>query len=152
MANKKSFHIPNSEMQKLRVDLERYNNTIQKGIKSEIQRATLNIQTGAKQRVAVDTGTLRSRIETEIIHLGFTGRVIANTNYAEGLELGTRAHVIVPRRSKMLAWKARGSKTWILAKKVNHPGTRPKPFLGPALDHERPRFMRRVGKVIDKAK
>ena len=64
----------------------------------------------------------------------------ARTPYAAPLEFGARPHVIVPKRAKVLAWggdrrlsgtlKA-GSKPDHFAKKVNHPGNQPYPYLVP---------------------
>jgi len=62
--------------------------------------------------------------------------------YAGAVELGTRAHVIRPRKAKVLAWGGSrrltgslrsGSKPTHFARKVNHPGTRAKPYLRPGL-------------------
>lgn len=36
---------------------------------------------------------------------------------------GTRPHVILPRRRRVLAWKD-GSGSWVFARKVRHPGTK----------------------------
>jgi hypothetical protein len=53
---------------------------------------------------------------------------------ASFLEYGTRPHVIRPRRAKALRWV--GESGPIFATKVNHPGTRPEPWLEPAItDH-----------------
>lgn len=68
--------------------------------------------------------------------------VKAKANYAAFVELGTRPHVIRPRNKKMLSWPAskadarlsgpvrKGGKR-VFARKVNHPGTKPQPFLLP---------------------
>lgn len=63
--------------------------------------------------------------------------------YAQAVEFGSKAHVIVPRRRKALAWGGNrrlsgnlrsGSKPEFFAKRVNHPGTQPKPYLRPAAE------------------
>lgn len=67
----------------------------------------------------------------------------ARANYAAYVELGTRAHVIRPRTKGVLAWPASASGRrlsgrartnsgrLIIARRVNHPGTKPQPFLLP---------------------
>lgn len=65
----------------------------------------------------------------------------ATANYAAFVELGTKAHTIVPRNRKALRWPAAGSATLagrvssggqaIFAKRVRHPGTRAQPFMVP---------------------
>lgn len=71
--------------------------------------------------------------------------VHATAGYAAFVELGTKPHVIRPRSKKVLAWStggrrlsgrptsaARRSGAMAFARKVNHPGTKPKPYLVPA--------------------
>lgn len=79
-----------------------------------------------------------------------------NVGYAAAVEFGSRPHVILPRRAKALAWGGgrtlggrlrAGSSPTHFAKRVNHPGTRAKPFLIPgfrkALD------LVGIGKIVD---
>ncbi len=65
-----------------------------------------------------------------------------NVGYAAAVEFGSRAHVIVPRNATVLAWGGArtlggrlrsGAKPTNFARRVNHPGTRAKPFLIPGL-------------------
>ena len=66
----------------------------------------------------------------------------ANVGYAMYVEQGTRAHVIVPRRAKVLAWGGsrtlggrlrKGSRATNFARRVRHPGSRAKPYLVPGI-------------------
>ena len=65
--------------------------------------------------------------------------VHASAGYAAFVELGTRPHVITPRRAKVLAWgtnnrlsgRPRSGSGMVFARRVNHPGTKPQPFLVP---------------------
>lgn len=50
--------------------------------------------------------------------------------YAACVEGGTVAHEIRPRRRKALAWEQGGEA--VFARRVTHPGTAPRPFMGPA--------------------
>lgn len=63
--------------------------------------------------------------------------------YARDVELGTRPHTIVPRNRKALAWGGdrrlsgslrSGAKATNFAKRVNHPGTKAKPYLRPGAE------------------
>ena len=67
-----------------------------------------------------------------------------NVGYAAAVEFGSRPHVIRPRKAKVLAWGGArtlggrlraGSRATNFATVVNHPGTKPKPFLIPAFEH-----------------
>ena len=64
----------------------------------------------------------------------------ARTPYAASLEFGARPHVIVPKKAKVLAWGGErrlsgrlrsGSAPDHFAKRVNHPGNKPFPYLVP---------------------
>lgn len=62
--------------------------------------------------------------------------------YAAAVEFGTKPHVIRPRRAKVLAWGGprtlagglrKGGRATHFAGRVNHPGTRAKPYLVPGI-------------------
>ena len=79
------------------------------------------------------------------IHLGAVtpsrAETIASASYAAYVETGTRPHVIRPKNRKALRWAASGDARLSgsprsggrvrFAKRVNHPGTRAKPFMVP---------------------
>lgn len=100
---------------------------------------------GAKALVPRKTGFLARSIvpgnvdnDSAIIHV--------NAPYAAAVEFGSKPHVIVPKRARVLAWPAsEGSRRlsgrarsgtssgdMVFAGKVNHPGTKPRPFVVPA--------------------
>jgi len=63
--------------------------------------------------------------------------------YAAAVELGTKPHIILPKRAKALAWGGArtlagrvrsGGRPTHFARKVRHPGTRAQPFLVPGLE------------------
>ena len=51
----------------------------------------------------------------------------AHARYAGFVHEGTRPHVIFPRRARALRFNVAGRT--VFAAKVNHPGTKPRPFL-----------------------
>lgn len=66
--------------------------------------------------------------------------VEARTPYAATVELGSKPHIIRPKKAKVLAWGgtrrltgtlASGSKPTHFARIVHHPGTKPYPYLVP---------------------
>lgn len=89
-------------------------------------------------------------------------------NYASFVEFGTRPHVIMPRRRKMLRWTV-GSTTgryvtsrsgrqryqggqsgsYVFAQRVNHPGTRAQPFMGKIVERSNPEVTRLFGQAGD---
>lgn len=99
----------------------------------------------AKRLVPRRTGNLGRTIRVGTV-TNDRAEVIAggqrNVGYAAAVEFGTRPHVIVPRKKKALAWGGErtlggrlrsGGKPTHFAKRVNHPGTRAKPYLRPGI-------------------
>ncbi len=75
------------------------------------------------------TGTLQDNTKARVVRIR-GGRLIriqskgkAN-KYASVIDTGSKAHVILPRRKKFLAFIGRDGHM-VFARKVNHPGTRP---------------------------
>ena len=63
--------------------------------------------------------------------------------YAAAVEYGSRPHAIVPRRARVLAWGGQrtlagglraGSRPTNFARRVNHPGTKARPYLFPGME------------------
>lgn len=93
----------------------------------------------AQARVHRKTGLLQRRIVPGRLTDDYA-EIEARTPYAASLELGARPHVIVPKRAKVLAWGGArrlsgslrsGSSPTHFARKVNHPGNPPFPYLIP---------------------
>lgn len=79
--------------------------------------------------------------------------VEARTDYAAAVEFGSKPHVIVPKRKKALAWGGErrlsgrlrtGSEATHFAKRVNHPGTKPYPYLVPGAE----RALKKAGILV----
>lgn len=100
----------------------------------------------AKEIVPRQTGNLGrtirlGRITEDSVQIIAGGQ--GGVGYAQAVEFGTGPHTIVPRRRKALAWGGNrrlsgslrsGSKATFFAKRVNHPGTKPKPYLRPSAE------------------
>jgi len=99
----------------------------------------------AKAKVPRKTGFLARSIVPGNLDDDFA-IINVNAPYAAAVEFGTKPHVIVPRNARVLAWPSseggrrlsgrarKGTKSgdMTFAKKVNHPGTKPQPFIVPA--------------------
>jgi hypothetical protein len=88
--------------------------------------------------------------------------------YAQMVEEGTRPHRIYPKTAKALSWKTGGVGQYVTAKSgkryykgatntgrafakyVNHPGTKPHPFMQEILDNSRPDIERLFAQATDK--
>jgi hypothetical protein len=119
-------------------------------------------------------GRLKASIHPDIKREKFEAKVGTNIGYGAYVEFGTPPHIIRVKNKKVLAfpigrggWSSEnslmGSITYgktksgkikvaqrfiILGKQVNHPGTKAKPFLFPAAESERPKFIQRIKKIL----
>ena len=116
-------------------------------VRQTVKNSAFNIQKNAKSNLtknkSVDTGHLRRGVSTDIRGLGATIHT-SNIKYAPGVEYGTKAHIIKAKNKKVLYWK--GAKHPV--KKVNHPGSKAKPFLIPAFNQEKDQFLEKLKEVI----
>jgi hypothetical protein len=107
-------------------------------VAKDLLRRAINVESQAKINASgsnggpkVRTGRLRASIRHQLERdsHGLVARIGSNVEYARYVEEGTEPHRIVARRKKALHWK--GAAHPVLA--VNHPGSRARPYLRPAL-------------------
>jgi hypothetical protein len=72
--------------------------------------------------------SLRAEVHDKVLRIGSL-----DCNYATDVEMGTAPHVILPRNKKALHWPGADHPV----ARVNHPGTKPTPYLRPALFQRR---------------
>jgi HK97 gp10 family phage protein len=134
------------------LNTRQYENALRRALgrqSDDVRRAVVatgvDVQNEARRRCPVDTGRLRSSIvhRVESDARSTTVEVGTNVNYAEDVERGTAPHVILPRNKKALYWKGAAHPV----AKVNHPGTRPQPFMGPALELAPIFFSRNIDRI-----
>lgn len=112
--------------------------------KEVVNTSAINIQREAKKRCPVDTGRLRSSIRMEFFEDGLAGQVGTDVQYAPAVEFGTAPHEIRPKKKKALYWPGADHPV----KRVMHPGTKPHPFLFPAAEQERPKFIQAIMQAL----
>lgn len=113
-------------------------------VAADLLRRAVNVENQAKLNASgsgggprVRTGRLRASIRHELSRdeRGLVARIGSNVEYAAYVEEGTQPHRIEAgirtgrSRKKALHWK--GANHPVIA--VNHPGTRARPYLRPAL-------------------
>lgn len=111
-----------------------------RGRREILTRVALSAVAYSKEEAPVKTGNLRRTIH--VASVSDTSATIAvSANYARFVHQGTRAHVIKPRRARILRWPngagarrltgtARtGTRDFVFARVVHHPGTKANPFL-----------------------
>ena len=135
------------ELNKFSVEVIKLSDEVEEDVKKVVKNSAFSIEANAKSNLtknkSVDTGHLRRGIATDIKGLEATIHT-SNIKYAPGVEYGTKAHIIRPKNKKALYWK--GAKRPV--KKVNHPGSKAKPYLIPALDKEKDQFLEKLKEVI----
>ncbi|UPK64898.1 hypothetical protein MYP14_05980 [Rhodococcus pyridinivorans] len=114
-----------------RLDQGRLGQQVQPIMARKAASLTRRISAQAKTNVPVRTGFLgRSIQEDPLVFAGpfrVTTGVTATADYAGAVHDGTRPHVIRPRNGTHLKFPGRNGP--VFARSVNHPGTRPRPFL-----------------------
>ncbi len=118
----------------------------QRGVKLLFDGESHPVQTGLKAKADVvgalcqrlaprgESGDLARNIVVRR-HRGFGTNgwsVAALTHYAYYVHEGTRPHVILPKKQKLLRWENPDGEV-VFAARARHPGTRPQPFLLAAL-------------------
>lgn len=100
-----------------------------------VQNKAREIQPGSfKNR----TGTLRRSIQRRV-ESAARGVIFVGEKYGQYVEFGTRPHVILPKRGKVLRMKINGSD--VFARRVNHPGSKAYPFMEPAYRDSAPKIV-----------
>lgn len=89
-----------------------------------VNEIAIELTQALAEEAPVDTGFLKNSISYKIEDDKI---IISMADYADYVEFGTPPHVITPKSKKALHWKENGED--VFAKKVNHPGTAPNPFI-----------------------
>lgn len=121
-------------MARVRLDRAELNRTITNATRRELREAGRQVVNRAKVLAPVRTGRLRSSIRADpprIFSLRGSLTVGSDLEYAAMVNDGTRPHRIRPRTKRALRFVVNGQV--VFARVVNHPGTKPNPFLDRAL-------------------
>lgn len=92
-----------------------------------------------RKEAPVDTGNLRRSVQHFTKGSKEAGVSARGAKYWVDIEYGTAPHVITPKKSKALRFQI--GKDEVYAKKVQHPGTAPNPFVKRAVNTLRSRKM-----------
>jgi len=125
---------------------DRFNLKVAERVRDIVSEISLAVQKSAKILCPVDTNRLRGSIHILFSKDGFGSEIGTNVIYAAVVEFGSMPHWIKARTAKALRWVKGG--TVYFAKKVWHPGTKPQPFLFPAAEMHRQRYIDEMSKVL----
>ena len=136
------------EIDKFAVELTELSEKSRDNVQKAIKKSAFNIEAKAKNNLkanrSVVTGHLRRSIATKMGDLEATVHT-SNVKYAVIVEKGSRPHIIRPKNKKALYWK--GAKRPV--KLVNHPGSKAKPYLEPAFESEKDKFIENLKEAIE---
>ena len=139
--------IDTNEIDKFAVELIKLSEESRDNAQKAVKKSAFNIEANAKKNLAsnksVVTGHLRRSIATKMGDLEATIHT-SNVKYAVIVEKGSKAHVIRPKNKKALYWKGASRPV----KMVNHPGSKAKPFLIPAFESEKDKFIENLKEAI----
>ena len=116
---------------------------IEKAISRELEDTAHKVERQAKELVPVDTGALRSSINTDGSGLDY--EITASRPYAEYIEDGTKPHII--EGNPYLIWDGQINGP---VRSVNHPGNRAYKYMETACDAQTEGLDDRVAEAIDK--
>ena len=135
--------IPPAELRKAVQQIEGRTNKYKANVAKALFNGALDIESGAKQKAPVDTGRLRSSIQSKIDHKDISAEVTANVDYAPYVEFGTGIYA-----RDYLAGKPKEMTDHALEFYKTGQGRRPaKPFLFPTYYEQRPKIIARVKKA-----
>jgi len=121
-------------MARLRLDRAALNRQLTASRRRKGDDVARRVVNRAKVLAPVDTGRLRASIRMEARRT-FTLKTVwtigSDVDYAPYVNDGTQPHTIRPKNGQVLRFRVGGRVVY--ARMVNHPGTRPNPFLDRAL-------------------
>ena len=151
-------YVSNLDLQQSLKDIKKYSKETQGKIWNAVEitaRFVANkAQTNLKTNNSYKTGRLSTSIQKgiKLDKVRLNAQVGSPLNYAAYVEFGTPPHIIEVKRKKVLAryTGTSGGKEGfqIFGKRVNHPGSRAKPYLFPAVESERRKFNKRIEKAV----
>lgn len=111
-----------------------------------LDSATENIVAVAKSLAPKKTGQLADSIYAEILENGIA--IVADKSYAPYMEFGTAPHEISARNATVLHWTQGGQDFFV--RSVHHPGTKPHPFMQPAIEQGLEEMMHDIEAIFQK--
>lgn len=122
---------------------------IDKAVDRGVRKTAFDVERTAKRRLPKDTGELQSDLQAHQLRT-MKWAVGSTKEYAPPMEYGSRRHPITPDTQPVLHffWERMG--TWMITKKVDHPGTPEHRFLRFSLNRHRSQLSRNIAEEIEK--
>lgn len=131
------------EVRILARDLDRAGPLVRERTETIVDKAGHDTVTDAQASCPVDTGNLRATISVDIDADGMGFEAGPTASYGGMVEFGTAPHEIRARNARALWWPGAAHPV----RRVQHPGTAPKPYLLPAFDRQIPPAVEAMGQA-----
>lgn len=118
---------------------------VERQVADALMEAAQETRNHAVRLTPVDTGALRAGWKVRQGPTGHWTEVYNETPYAAAVEFGSKPHVITAKNKKVLANRKTGQ---VFGQRVNHPGSRPRPMLRPAIAAVTPRLIAKLRRII----
>lgn len=115
-------------------------------IENAVESSGKAIAAGERRRIPVSSGKTKKRIRTRFSRKTITSIIATKSSIAHLLEFGTKAHIILPKKKKVMAIDTMGYRSF--RKRVAHPGSRARPFARPAFEDEKPNLIRKLRNAV----
>jgi len=130
--------IPPAEMRRVTEEIRKRKSVYEANLARVLFKGALDIESGAKMKAPVDTGRLRSSIQSKIDHEDVSAEVTVNVDYAPYVEFGTGQYA-----REYLAGKPREMVDHAREFKRPKDGYSPaRPFLFPTYYEQRPKIIK----------
>lgn len=131
-------------------NIESYVNRKRLALKSVVREQSADIASTAKQLAPIDLGDLKNKIKPYKVIGGkhkITGRIVSGARYSAFVEYGTRPHR--PPAKALEGWAARhGVPVGAVLNKIAIKGTPAQPFMFPAAERQKQKFIRACRMVM----
>lgn len=130
-------------------NIENYIQRKHVGLLGAVASSSQSITSEAKKNAPVDLGDLKNNINYTIVDRKnmIEGNILSSSGYSAFVEYGTRPHR--PPAKALEGWAARhGVPVGAVLNKIAREGTPAQPFMNPAAQSEKPKFLRAVRRVM----
>lgn len=142
--------------------LSQYYSKAESGVRRAVAASAIEIQTRARKNItdqkAVDTGRTRSTIRAVFFAGGLVSEIGSDVHHARYIEEGRKPGRMPPPKA-LEGWVRRVVKppakavrgvAFVIARAIGERGIEPRPFLMPAYEAEKERFIKRVKRALSK--
>lgn len=140
----RNIQVREESVKKVLNNLKKYDDKTQKQLEEATSKSLSNIRRGAIARVPRGrTGNLRKGIRRSFSKKKISGAVKSTAPHSYIVEFGTKHHKVGLKKKKALSFDGQAYNY------IEHPGSKPRPYMQPAFHAERPNYAAAVKKAVN---